>query len=79
MIATSNIGDTMMAENSDKNHSAYDCLKLIHKGLGDWIYGAIEDGFQSEPVTFREGNASYAHELVAIAKLMEKIEGKLNL
>lgn len=46
-----------------------DCYRLIHRCLGDWIEGALCEGFVDDPL-----HASYATDLLTIAGLMRDIE-----
>jgi hypothetical protein len=47
-----------------------DAFRLIHKALGEWVSGALEDGFQDDPI-----RGDYALDLMRIAQLMREIEG----
>jgi hypothetical protein len=54
--------------------TADDCLRLIHKGLGQWITCALEAGFEDSPVSHKDQNAGEAYDLIKMARLMAEIE-----
>ena len=49
--------------------SSDDAYRLIHKCLGDWISGALENGFEDDPLS-----GDYAKGLMMMAEIMREIE-----
>jgi hypothetical protein len=54
--------------------TADDCLRLIHKSLGQWITCGLEAGFEDSPVDYHNQNSGEAYDLIKMARLMAKIE-----
>ncbi|MBO29516.1 MAG: hypothetical protein CML61_12315 [Rhodobacteraceae bacterium] len=58
---------------SDSDLSAKDAYALIHKSLGAWVSGALEDGFEDSPM-----ESGLASELLEMADLMLTAENKIS-
>ena len=47
-----------------------DAYRMIHKCLGGWIKGSLEDGFEDDPI-----RGDYTKDLMSMAAIMREIEG----
>lgn len=58
--------------------TAHDAYKLIHKSLGFWIHGAIEDGFEFGPLETHGDGDCFVDELIGMADRMSKLEARMS-
>lgn len=65
-----------MSEATEKVKTAVDAYALIHRGLGQWIEGALGDGFNLPPMEDSESQ-TYVEQFIAMADHMAALERKI--